>query len=361
MLVEPKANSPMKVLIVDDEIFIRESLSIFLEDEGFEVITAENGRIGIEEFIKNQPDIVILDLRMPEMSGMEVIPKIREITDLVPIIIVSGNNEISDAVEALRIGAWDYITKPIQDLNIMLHRIDLVLNQAVLLKDNRNYQNHLEEMVDERTKDLRLSQSKLSEAMFNTILVLTQTIEAKDPYTRGHCLRVSEYSVAMGTELGFSKTDLYNLQLGALLHDIGKIGIPGIILNKPGKLTPEEYEVIKKHPEIGENILQNIEYFKPFLNIIRHHHEWENGNGYPDKESGSSTISSAIVAVTDVYDSLVTDRPYRIAMTTEKALEILKEQSGSQFSPDIVNLFINKKIYRIQHDNKLKIEFDFQY
>ena len=361
MLEEPRANSPMKVLIVDDEVFIRESLSIFLEDEGFEVITAENGRIGVEKFIKNKPDIVILDLRMPEMSGMEVIQKIREITDLVPIIIVSGNNEVSDAVEALRIGAWDYITKPIKDLNIMLHRMDLVLNQALLLKENRNYQNHLEEMVAERTKDLQLSQSKLSEAMFNTILVLTQTIEAKDPYTRGHCLRVSEYSVAMGSELGFSKTELYNLQLGALLHDIGKIGIPGIILNKPGKLTPEEYEIIKKHPEIGENILKNIDYFKPFLNIIRHHHEWADGKGYPDKISGHNPVSSAIVAVSDVYDSLVTDRPYRNAMSTERALEIIKDQTGSQFSPEIVDLFIEKKIYRIQHDDNLKIEFDFQY
>ena len=361
MRLEPKVNSQVKVLIIDDEVFIRESLSFFLEDEGFEVITAENGRTGVDKFITNQPDIVILDLRMPEMSGMEVLPKIREITDLVPIIIVSGNNEVSDAVEALRIGAWDYITKPIQDLNMMLHRMDLVLNQALLLKENRNYQNHLEEMVDERTKDLKLSQSKLSEAMFNTILVLTQTIEAKDPYTRGHCLRVSEYSVAMGTELGFSKTDLYNLQLGALLHDIGKIGIPGIILNKPDKLTPEEYEIIKKHPEIGEDILHNIEYFKPFLSIIRHHHEWDDGNGYPDKKSGSSHVSSAIVAVTDVYDSLVTDRPYRTAMSTQKALKILKEQKGSQFSPKIVDLFIDKKIYRIQHNDNLKIEFDFQY
>ncbi len=359
MLIEPKSNSPMKVLIVDDEIFIRESLSIFLEDEGFEVLTAENGLTGIEGFRNNQPDIVILDLRMPEMSGMEVIPKIREITDLVPIIIISGNNEVSDAVEALRIGAWDYITKPIQDLNMMLHRMELVLNQALLLKENRNYHNHLEEMVDERTKDLQLNQSKLSEAMFNTILVLTQTIEAKDPYTRGHCLHVSEYSVAIGRELGFSKTDLYNLQLGALLHDIGKTGIPGIILNKPGKLTPEEYEVIKKHPEIGENILKHIDYFKPFLHIIRHHHEWDNGNGYPDKEIGSTSVSSAVVAVADVYDSLITDRPYRNAMTTEKALKILKEQKGTQFCPKIVDLFLDKKIYRIQHNDKLKIEFNF--
>lgn len=361
MLEEPKINSALKVLIIDDEVFIRESLSIFLEDEGFEVITAENGRCGIEKFKNSQPDIVILDLRMPEMSGMEVIPKIREITDLVPIIIVSGNNEICDAVEALRIGAWDYITKPIQDLNMMLHRMDIVLNQALLLRENRMYQNHLEDMVDERTKDLKLSQSKLSEAMFNTILVLTQTIEAKDPYTRGHCLRVSEYSVAMGRELGFSREDLYNLQLGALLHDIGKIGIPGIILNKPGKLTPEEYEIIQKHPVIGENILKNIDYFKPFLGIIRHHHEWENGKGYPDSMECNPCLSTAIVAVTDVYDSLITDRPYRTAVSTEKALEILIEQKGIQFSPDMVDLFIDKKIYRIKHDNKLKIEFEFQY
>ena len=361
MLMEPKINSAMKVLIIDDEVSIRESLSIFLEDEGFEVITAGNGYIGVENFKNNQPDIVILDLRMPEMSGMEVIPKIREINDLIPIIIISGNNEISDAVEALRIGAWDYITKPIQDLNMMLHRMDIVLNQALLLRENRMYQNHLEEMVDERTRNLRLSQSKLSEAMFNTILVLTQTIEAKDPYTQGHCLRVSEYSVAMGRELGFSREDLYNLQLGALLHDIGKIGIPGIILNKPGKLTPEEYEIIKKHSVIGENILKNIDYFKPFLGIIRHHHEWDNGEGYPDSIECSSCISAAIVAVTDVYDSLVTERPYRTALSTEKALEILIEQKGSQFSPDIVDLFIDKQIYRIKHDDKLKIDFDFQY
>lgn len=359
MPIEPKIKQPMTVLVIDDEVFIRESLSIFLEDEGFEIITAENGRIGIEKFKKYQPDIVLLDLRMPEMSGMEVIPKIREITEMIPIIIISGNNEVSDAVEALRIGAWDYITKPIQDLNMLLHRMELVLNQSLLLKENRNYHNHLEEMVNEQTQDLKLSQTKLSEAIFNTILVLTQTIEAKDHYTRGHCLRVSEYCVAMGTELGFSKSELYNLQLGALLHDIGKIGIPGIILNKPGKLSPEEYEIIKKHPEIGEGILQNIDYFKPFLNIIRHHHEWADGKGYPDKICANKPVSSAIVAVTDVYDSLVTNRPYRSAMSTEKALEILKEQKGSQFCSELVDLFIDKQIFRIKHNDKLKIELDF--
>ena len=346
------------VLIIDDELLVRESLSLFLEDMGYNIIEAENGAEGIEQFKKHMPDIVLLDLRMPGMSGLEVLPELKKISDTVPVIIVSGNSQISDAVEALRIGAWDYLSKPIHDLDILQHRISTVLKQSSLLKENRKYQYHLEEMVETRTKDLNVSQQRLSEAIINTILVLTQTIEAKDKYTRGHCIRVAEYSIAMGKKLGLPEEELSNIQLGAILHDIGKIGIPGIILNKPGKLTEEEYEIIKEHPSIGENILKNVEYFKPLLSIIRHHHEWMNGDGYPNRLKEIPT-STAIVAVADVYDSLITDRPYRKAMDIDKALEILCEKKGTQFREDIVDLFINDKIYEIEHDEDLKIEFSF--
>ncbi len=358
---ETERDTNVKILVIDDDSTVRLSLELLFEDEGAEVTLAENGYIGIEKFISNQPDVVFLDLKMPGIGGMEVLCELGKITDLVPIIIVSGNNEINEAVEALRNGAWDYICKPILDLDIILHRMNLSLNKAALLRENRMYHDQLEERVKDRTNDLLQSKNKLSEAIFNTILVLTQAIEAKDSYTRGHCSRVSKYSVALGKKMDFTNEQLYNLQNGALLHDIGKIGIPEAILNKPGKLTVKEYEIIKNHPEIGASILENIDYFKPITNIILHHHVWFNGEGCPDAITGYNTESSEIVALADVYDSLVTTRPYRSSMSVDKALGILIEHKGSQFRPELVDLFLNEKIYQIKHDDKLKIEFDFQY
>lgn len=343
-------NEAQKILVIDDEEAIRTSFQMYLEDNGYRVVLAENGKRGIELFDRENPDCVLVDLRMPEASGHDVIEHISAIDNKIPVIVVSGTDVLEDAIKALREGAWDYLTKPVIDMAGLLHRVEETLDKSDLIRQNLMYREHLEALVEERTEELEKTNQALSRAIYNTVIILTQTIEAKDPYTRGHSMRVSEYSVALGEKLGLGKARLQVLRLGSLLHDIGKIGISSVVLNKPGKLTSAEYSKIKEHTEIGERILQNVEYFKPILPLIRNHHRWFDGNGYPEREDGMEMkLESEILSVADVYDALTSDRPYRNAMSRKTALSVLKDISGTQLSPDIVRTFISEKIYDIEH------------
>ncbi|MFW5959774.1 MAG: HD-GYP domain-containing protein, partial [Chitinivibrionales bacterium] len=224
----------------------------------------------------------------------------------------------------------------------------------------RGHQKILEELVEKRTQELKKKNRFLSNAMLNTIVVLTQTIEAKDPYTRGHCLRVSNFCVEIAKVYGLSKKSLKNLRIGSILHDIGKIGIPGNILNKPGRLDDEEFEIIKKHPVIGANILKNVEYYNPVIPILRHHHERYDGKGYPDNITNSDMPPEiAAITVADTYDAITSSRPYRKAIPEEKALSILNEVKGTQLHPDMVDIFIENKLYKTEHKNLMQIDFSF--
>ncbi len=200
----------------------------------------------------------------------------------------------------------------------------------------------------------------LKKSNFNTIIILTQTIEAKDPYTRGHCLRVRDFSKMMGEAFSLDNERLLFLEYGAILHDIGKILVPGRILNKNGSLTEDEFDIIKKHPEIGVNILANVDYFSPIIPMIRHHHEWYNGGGYPDRLSGDAIpLEARIMAVADTYDAMTSDRPYRKAMSRDRALEIIREVAGTQLDPEVVKVFIKEKIYTIHHSSSEKLMLKF--
>lgn len=347
------------ILIIDDEEAIRTSFKIYLEDSGYEVLLAENGRRGIELFDREEPVCVLVDLRMPEVSGHEVIEHIISSNRNIPSIVISGTDVLEEAIKSLRMGAWDYMTKPVMDMAGLLHRVEETIEKSRLIKQNLVYREHLETLVKQRTEELETTNTALARAIYNTVVILTQTIEAKDPYTRGHSLRVSEYSVAIGEKLGLDKHSLQILRLGSLLHDIGKIGVARAILNKPGKLSTEEYDRIKKHIEIGEQILQNVEYFKPILPLITNHHRWYDGKGYPEESKGSDLLfESQILSVADVYDALTSDRPYRDAMSTETALSELKNISGTQLSPSIVGIFIKEEIYNIEHDQNIRIDLE---
>ncbi len=347
------------ILVIDDEEAIRTSFKLYLEDSGYEVLLAENGRQGIELFDREKPQCVLVDLRMPEVSGHDVIKHIKKSGRNIPSIVISGTDVLEDAIKSLRIGAWDYMTKPVMDMAGLLHRVEETIEKSQLIKQNLMYREHLETLVQERTEELEITNTALARAIYNTVVILTQTIEAKDPYTRGHSLRVSEYSVAIGKMLGLDKHSLQVLRLGSLLHDIGKIGVARAVLNKPGKLSTEEYDGIKDHIKIGEQILQNVEYFKPILPLITNHHRWFDGNGYPETKNGSEMmLESEILSVADVYDALTSDRPYRDAMSIETALLVLQRISGTQLSPRIVELFIDEEIYNIEHKQDIGIDFE---
>jgi len=349
-----------RILIIDDEEAVRTSFQLYLEDCGFQALTAEDGKEGIRLFEEERPHCVLVDLRMPHADGHQVIRHISCRDELVPVIVISGTEIMEDAVRSLREGAWDFMTKPVVDLATLLHRVEEVLKRAELIQQNRLYREELEDLVRQRTAELEKTNRALSRAIYNTVVILTQTIEAKDPYTRGHSLRVSEYSTALGKAMGLDDNGLQKLRLGSLLHDIGKIGISSQVLNKPDSLTASEYEKIKEHAEIGERILQNVDFFKPILPLIRNHHVWHDGNGYPLYQGDpESSLEAGILSVADVFDALTSDRPYRDAMTVEEALEVMEDIAGTQLCPELVRTFIDERIYDIDHDtmelNDLKL------
>jgi putative nucleotidyltransferase with HDIG domain len=211
-----------------------------------------------------------------------------------------------------------------------------------------------EELLNEKLMLLR-------KAKIDSVVILSQTIEAKDPYTRGHCLRVRDFAKAVAREMNFNKDRIHMIEFGALLHDVGKIGIPGVILNKNSKLSENEYKLIKKHPDIGANIVKNVEYYAPIIPMIKHHHENYDGTGYPDGLKGDEIpIEARILAIGDVFDALTSNRPYRRAISTNEALSLLKELAGKQLDPYIVDIFIKSKIYELIHQPSMdKLEFEF--
>ncbi|MGD9486784.1 MAG: HD-GYP domain-containing protein [Calditrichaceae bacterium] len=307
-----------KILIVDDSAENIEIIEHILEDLNYDISEAFNGTEALEKINKINPDLILLDVVMPGMSGFEVAKHIKSRPDtrLIPIIMVTALDGQQDRLKGLNAGVDDFITKPVNIFELRAR-----INNLLRLRDYISELEHAEQVI----------------------FSLARTVEAKDRYTEGHCERLSTLAEKLGSKLGLSEQDLTILRRGGILHDIGKIAISDAILLKPGPLTSGEYDIIKQHPEIGERICAPLKTLRPVLPTIRYHQERFNGSGYPDGLAGHDIpIHARIIGIVDCYDALTTKRTYRGALSHNEAFRIMRDETRhGLWDPEIMNVFDN--------------------
>jgi putative two-component system response regulator len=335
-----------KILIADDEEMIRNTLARRLAREGYSCVTARNGREALDHFCKDDFLLIISDLRMPEMGGMELLKTVKALNPKMTVIILTGYAEIDVAVDAMRLGTNDFIMKPV-NLDLVILSVRNALEKKRLEDELEAYHRNLERLVEEKTGKLQQAYLTLKKAHLDSIKILIEAIDAKDPYTLGHSDRVRRMSLEIAKLLGFTEERMENLEYGALLHDIGKIGIKDGVLQKGGPLSSDEYHYIQEHPLIGAKIVEGIQFFNGKIPMIRHHHEHFDGTGYPDGLAGEAIpLEARIIAVPDAFDAMFSLRPHRKAMAIEDVLSELKQCENKQFDPLIVDIFLHNSIYK---------------
>lgn len=345
------------VLFVDDEVNILKALQRLLRSEPFEVLTASHATEALELIDQRQPQVIVSDQRMPEMSGVDFLASVRDRHSDVVRMMLTGYTDMTIAVEAINRGEiYRLITKPWNDeelkvtlrqafdhydLKAEIKRLNQITREQNFKLQDMN--KNLEEKVRDRTKQLDGKNHELRTAYIQTIRALAEAIDAKDAYTRGHSERVAVYASRLGRQMGLRTDLIERIYFAGLLHDVGKIGIPDAIITKPDRLTPEEYEEIKKHPEIGAKILEPVEFLHSIVPCVRHHHEWYDGcsAGYPDRLAGDQIpLPSRVIVVADTVEAMTSDRPYRKALSIDIVVDELRKYSGTQFDPVVVDAFL---------------------
>lgn len=322
-----------RILIVDDESSIREVLRRTLTDEGYECEVSICVDEALEKLDDNPADLVLSDIMMPGRTGVELLEEIMKKIPDTAVIMVTAVSDTQTAINAMKMGAYDYVTKPFNLVEVVMS-VERALEKRELLIANREYREHLETTVEEKTSEIR-------NTFLGAVKALAEALEAKDPYTNGHSKRVTEITVTIAREMGVDNEMLEKIRLAGMVHDIGKIGVPELVLLKANKLTNEEFEFIKSHPPAGERILRPVIKDATVLDIVRHHHERYGGGGYPSGlKEREIPWGARLLAVADAYDAMTSNRPYRSAMSPEKARAQILANRGSQFDPEIVDVFV---------------------
>lgn len=331
-----------EILVVDDTSANLKLLMDILSSHGYKVRPAIDGEQALMAVAMRQPELILLDIKMPGIDGYEVCRRLKSDTKTkeIPVIFISALDALGDRLKGFELGAVDYITKPFQREEVLVRvRTHLQL---------RKMQLHLEDIVDERTHALQSSAILMHSILLQTVKAIAMIVEKRDPYTAGHEERVSDLAVNIAIEMALEEDMVEGLRLGSLIHDIGKIYIPAEILNRPGKLTDTEFQIIKSHSEVGYEIIKEVEFPWPVADIIRQHHERIDGSGYPKGLRGDEIIQEAhILGVADVVEAIASHRPYRASLGIDFALEEIQKNRGIIYDPLVVDtclkLFAEKR------------------
>jgi putative nucleotidyltransferase with HDIG domain len=335
-----KARKAARILVVDDEAHVRSMISATLERQGYEVLVASGGREALEAIDQDGFELILTDIVMQEGNGLALLERIHAQNPNLPVIMVTAIHDISVAIDSMRRGAYDYLLKPFEREHLVA-TVQRALEHRQALQESRTYQQNLEQVVRARTEMLRQAMEDLEHSYDVTLEALGDALDLKDSETEGHSKRVTAYTIALARAMSISPAEIKVIARGAFLHDIGKMAIPDDILRKPGKLLPEEQEIMREHCARGYQMLRKIPFLAEAAEIVFTHQEHYDGTGYPSALKGAAIpVGARIFAVADTLDAITSDRPYRQARTFDAAREEIIRCSGTQFDPAVVEVYL---------------------
>ena len=330
------AKTGATVLVVDDEEAIRSALARFLTTKGYQARQAKSGEDALAQLKDDDVALMLLDVRMPGMSGMDVVPEALHLSPDLAIMMLSAVTDATSAAICMQRGAMDYLTKPIE-LTSLAAAIERALRRRDTMLQERQISSWLKEELEHRARELERERRKLEQLSVATLEALINALEAKDRFLTGHSARVAAFAATVAQQFGMSDDEIEQVRMAGRLHDLGKIGVRESVLNKEGPLTPEEYEHVKEHVVVGSQILAPLTHLGPIVAFVRGHHEHWDGTGYPDHlKAEQIPLGARILCAAEIYDALTTARPYQPTMTPEQAVSRMRRLAGSVLDPSVL-------------------------